>query len=77
MQGKTEAITKELINLPKHERLEIARFLLFLDGRSSDSDIEAAWENEIAERVRAVDEGYAEGIDYDRAMKKMEKRFIS
>lgn len=27
--------------------------------------IEAAWENEIAERVSAIDKGVAEGIDFD------------
>ena len=77
MEGTIETITKELISLPKRDRLEIARFLLFLDGRSSDQDTETVWENEIIERVRAIDEGYAEGIDYDQAMKEIEDRFIS
>ena len=40
-------------------------------------DIDSAWEKEITGRVRAVDEGTATGIDYDKAMQKIEKRFTS
>jgi len=77
MQQNIEKLTTELIRLPKRERLEIVRFLLFLDNRSSDSeDTDSAWEKEITDRVRAVDEGIAIGIDYDKAMQKIEKRFI-
>ncbi len=76
MQRNIEKLTTELIGLPKRERLEIVRFLLFLDNRSSDpDDIDSAWEKEIADRIRAVDEGTAIGIDYDKAIQKIEKRF--
>lgn len=78
MQRNIENLTKELIRLPKRERLEIVGFLLSLDNRSLDSDdIDSAWEKEITDRVRAVDEGTAIGIDYDKAMQKIEKRFTS
>jgi len=71
MQLTIENLTTELIRLPKRERLEIVRFILFLDNRSLDSDdIDSAWEKEITNRVRAVDEGTAIGIDYDKAMQK-------
>jgi len=76
MQRNIEKLTTELIGLPKRERLEIVRFLLFLDNRSSDpDDIDSAWEKEIADRICAVDEGTAIGIDYDKAIQKIEKRF--
>lgn len=72
-----EEITTELIKLPKRERLEIVRFLLFLDNRSPDTNnVDSAWEKEITDRVRAVDEGKAIGIDYDEAMQRIKKRFI-
>ena len=72
MQRTIENLTTELIKLPKRERLEIVRFILFLDNRSLDSDdIDSAWEKEITDRVRAVDEGTAIGIDYDKAMQKV------
>ena len=76
MERTIEDLTTELIRLPKKDRLEIARFLLFLDNRSLNSnDIDSEWEKEITNRVRAVDEGKAVGIDYDKAMKKIEERF--
>ncbi len=79
MQRTIEDITTELIRLPKKDRLEIARFLLFLDNRSSDSDdtADAAWEQEISDRVLAVNEGTATGIDYDEAMKKIDKKWAT
>jgi hypothetical protein len=76
MQRKIEDITAELIRLPKQDRLEIVRFLLFLDNRPSDADdVESAWEKEIADRVLAVKDGTAIGIDYDEAMRKIDERF--
>ncbi len=78
MQLTIEDLTTELIKLSKRERLEIARFILFLDNRSSDSEgVDSDWENEITARVRAVDEGKAVGIDFEDAMKKIEKRFFT
>lgn len=77
MKQNIEKLTTELIRLPKRERLEIVRFLLFLDNRSSDSDdTDSVWEKEITDRVHAVDDGTAVGIDYDKAMQNIEKRFI-
>ncbi len=76
MQRNIEELTTELIRLPKRERLEIVRFLLFLDNRSLDSDhVDSAWEKEITDRVRAVDEGTAIGINYDKAMQKIKERY--
>ncbi|MCK5508464.1 MAG: addiction module protein [Desulfobacterales bacterium] len=78
MQRNIENLATELIRLPKRERLEIVRFLLFLDNRSlSSDDIDSVWEKEITDRVCAVDEGTAIGIDYDKAMQNIEKRFAS
>ncbi len=77
MLQNIEELTTELIKLPKRERLEIVRFLLFLDNRSPDvDDIDSAWEKEISDRVRAVDEGKAIGIDYDEALQRIEERFV-
>ena len=74
-QLNIEEITRGLISLPKKERLEIARFILFLDNRSLVTDVESIWENEIKDRVLAVNEGTAVGIDFNKALKDIEKRF--
>lgn len=76
MQRKFEELTKELIRLPKRDRLEIVRFLLFLDDRSEDiNDVESSWEEEITRRVRAVKTGSAIGVDYKTAIHEIERRF--
>ena len=78
MKRNIKDLTTELIRLPKRERLEIVRFLLFLDNRSQDSEgIDSAWEQEITDRIRAVDNGTAIGMDYDQAIQTIEKRFTS
>ncbi len=77
MRQNIEKLTTELIGLSKRERMEIVKFLLFLDDRSLDfDDTDSAWEKEITDRVRSIDEGTAVGIDYDKAMQKIENRFI-
>lgn len=74
MKRNIEDLTAELIRLPKSERLEIVRFLLFLDNRSLDSaEVDSAWEQEITDRIGAVDGGTAIGIDYDQAMQTIEE----
>ena len=78
MHRNIEELTSELIGLPKRERLEIVRFLLFLDNHSSDSsDVSSAWEKEITNRVQAVEDGTAINIDYDYALRKIENRIAS
>ena len=76
MERNIEELTSELIRLPKRVRLEIVRFLLFLDSHSSDSsDVSSAWEKEITDRVHAVENGTAVGIDYNTALRQIENRF--
>jgi len=74
-QPDIEELTKNIINLPKKERLEIARFILFLDNRSSETDVDSLWENEIIKRANAVKSGTAKGVDLFQAMKSIESRF--
>ena len=76
MQRNIEELTSELIRLPKRDRLEIARFILFLDSQPSNpADVSSSWEAEILDRVRAVEDGTAVGIEYDKALMQLEARF--
>ncbi|HWS00872.1 MAG TPA: addiction module protein [Prolixibacteraceae bacterium] len=75
-QPDIEELTKNIINLPKKERLEIARFILFLDNRSSETDVDSLWENEIIKRANAVKDGTAKGVDFLQAMKSIDSRFV-
>ena len=75
-QHNIEEITRNIISLPKKERLEIARFILFLDNHSSDLDVESAWENEIIQRANSVKDGTAKGFDFFKSMNSLERRYI-
>ena len=74
MSMPLEAVTREAIELPRHQRLSLARLLIELDDPGSDADVEAAWEAEIQARVRAVKEGHGEGIPYEEVLARVDRR---
>ena len=69
MAKALEEITKEVMQLPKQQRLALAGFLLELDEAGEDPQAEAAWEQEILARIQAVDDGTAVGIPYEDVMR--------
>lgn len=75
MAARIEEITKEVVELPRHQRLVLVRLLLDLDQPGSSTDIDNAWDEEIRARVKAVDEGRAVGIPYEQIKKEMADRF--
>jgi putative addiction module component (TIGR02574 family) len=72
-----EEITKEIVDLPRHQRLALVRLLLDLDRPGTSDEIENAWDEEIRSRVKVVDEGRAVGIPYEQIKKEMDDRFRS
>jgi putative addiction module component (TIGR02574 family) len=70
-----EEITKEVVELPRHQRLALVRLLLDLDQPGATDDIEQAWDEEIRARVKAVDEGRANGIPYEEIKNELAGRF--
>jgi putative addiction module component (TIGR02574 family) len=76
MATSIEQITKEIIELPRHQRLTLVRLLLDLDQPGKGGEIESAWDEEIRARVKAVDEGRVTGIPYDQIKKEVTNRFI-
>ena len=78
MKQNMDYLTKELKKLPRTEQLEIVKFLLLPDKQILGSDeVELAWEKEITDRIHAIDEGTAKGIDYDSAMQQIERQYQS
>nr|WP_298722199.1 addiction module protein [uncultured Steroidobacter sp.] len=75
MAARIEEITKEVVELPRHQRLALVRLLLDLDQPGSSNDVDNAWDEEIRARVKAVDEGRAVGIPYEQIKKEMADRF--
>lgn len=77
MATNIEEITKEVVELPRHQRLTLVRLLLDLDQPGVSSEVENAWDTEIRARVKAVDEGRVTGIPYEQIKKEMASRFAS
>lgn len=74
MPKALEEVTKEAMDLSPRERLTLASFLLESADAASDPEAEAAWESEIADRIRAIDEGGATGIASADVMQEAERR---
>ena len=77
MRMALEEVTHEAIQLPRHQRLALARILMDLDDSGTDADVEAAWDAEIQARVRAVQEGGVEGIPYEQVLARINQRLRS
>jgi putative addiction module component (TIGR02574 family) len=77
MSMALEDVTREAIELPRHQRLALACLLIELDDPGSDAEAEVAWEAEIRARVQAVKEGRAEGVPYEQALARVDRRLAS
>lgn len=77
MVASIEEITKEVVELPRHQRLALVRLLLDLDQPGTSDDVEQAWDEETRARVKAIDEGRATGIPYEHIKREMAERFPS
>ena len=74
MPKALEELTKEAMDLPPHQRLALAEFLLESTDAAADPEAEVAWDSEIRDRIRAIDEGHVSGIAYEDVMRAAEKR---
>lgn len=77
MAAGIEEITREIVELPRHQRLALIRLMLDLDQPGTSDEIERAWDEEIRARVKAIDEGRAVGVPYEEIKKEMAGRFPS
>ena len=77
MSMALEEVTREAIQLPRHQRLALARILMELDAPGADAAVETAWDAEIQARVRAVQEGRVEGIPYEQVLARIDQRLRS
>ena len=67
-------ITHSALRLPVRQRLALAGFLLETEDISPDADINAVWDQEIQDRIKAVDSGAVTGISYQDVMLEADKR---
>ena len=68
-----EEIAEQALKLSREEKLALANRLLSED-ESSSSEIEAAWEEEILARIKAIDDGTAIGIPYEEVIRAARNR---
>ena len=69
-----EELTAKAMSLPMRQRLALASLLVASADAAPDSEADAAWDAEIRDRIRAVDEGGVRGIPYDEVMRGAERR---
>jgi putative addiction module component (TIGR02574 family) len=69
-----EEVTKEAMDLSPRQRLALAEFLLQSADAAADPEAEAAWDSEIRDRIRAIDEGRITGVAYEDVMRAAERR---
>ena len=77
MSKALEEVSRDAIQLPRQQRLALARFLIEMDESSVEQGVEAMWEAEIEARVRAVDEGRSEGIPYEQVISRIDERLAT
>ena len=78
MSRSLAELAREVIELPRQQRLTLVRILLDTSDASSVEplpEVEAAWEEEIAQRIRAIDTGRVEGKTWDALLADINKRF--
>jgi hypothetical protein len=60
MSADVEQVTQDALALTERERAHLAHTLLLsLDRPSDESEVQGAWENEVAWRVQEIQEGRA------------------
>jgi putative addiction module component (TIGR02574 family) len=71
MSPSTQRLLDEALALPEDARTELLEALIeSLDGPADDPDeVEAAWADEVAQRLRAVETGSVTPIPWEEARK--------
>ena len=62
--------------LPARQKLALAEFLIESADVAADPEAEAAWDSEIRERIRAIDEGRVTGVACEDVMRAAEQRLV-
>ena len=70
MSSLPQQITHEAMGLSDSERLALADLLIRSATSKENSESAAAWDREIRDRLRAVDEGRVEGVAYEEVMRR-------
>ena len=72
-------LAKDALELPSNQRMTLARILLELseDDQEFSPQVEAAWEDEICRRMKAVETGAATARSLEEVFADLDRRFPS
>ena len=65
MERTARAILNDALTLPEADRADLAGALLESIEPSAEADVEAAWRQEVASRVAALDAGEVETVAWE------------
>lgn len=74
MATDTAKLLEEALKLPSEARAALAGSLLDSLDDTVDADAEAAWESEIAKRLKDLDEGKVRPVPWSEARRAIHKR---
>lgn len=66
MRQQAKTVLQEALSLPEQERTEIVGALLESLEPEAEADVEAAWREEVANRVAALEAGKVETTSWER-----------
>ena len=70
-----EQVTKDAMDLSPRQKLALAELLLESADAAANPEAEVAWDSEVRDRIRAIDEGRVDGVSYVDVMRTAEEQF--
>lgn len=76
---KLSKVTQDAMELPKDQRLSLVRTILSATAFKAEpnDEVDRAWEDEIANRIQAIDSGDAKGRDWEDVLKAIDNELAS
>jgi hypothetical protein len=74
VSSKLAEITQEALALSRQEQLRLARTLLEWSEVTGDSNVDAAWEDEIERRIRSIDAGIAKSRPFAEVVAEIDQQ---
>lgn len=74
MSSRLAEITRDALRLPHDEQLRLARTLLERSEANGESDVDAAWEEEIEHRIKSIDAGLAKSRPFAEVVAEIDQQ---
>ena len=68
MSATLEQVVKDAMELPQHQKLALAEFLIGSADSTIDLDAKSSWDSEIRDRIASIEEGRVTGVSYAEVM---------